>query len=167
MSVSKRGSCDEHARPTATTLTTMLTFRARNFVFKIGGQVVRGHAHNLRRSFFRQRPEKRCDCRLKLNQARENFVVLAHAELNRIRLRSGPRHKTCRACDTMKHVYEFGYLSIFFHSSFLPLKISNCSRSKPFPLCTLHLIVESGTPRNAAILLSGISSRKCIRSASA
>src|SRR5215813_6080595 len=96
--------------------------------------------------------------RLELAQPPKHPVVLLQAEPGRIFRHASPFDVSQCPCNPMKHVHELYYLSIPFH--FSPrLNSSTCSFSSCFPRKTRHLTVETGTPKNAAMRLSGISSR--------
>src|SRR5205823_14709582 len=165
----RRADADRDARaaavPAAGARLVPLVLFALGLVVKEGGKLNRRHAYHLRRSRFRQRREERLDGRLDRFEPRQHAVVLQSAEARRVRLGPVPGSVPSRPCDAPQNVRQLSYFLISFHRSPLCRSNSTCSRSNCLPRCTRHLTVDTGTLKNAAMRLSGISSRKRRRSA--
>ena len=153
------------ACPRATTTATVHPYSnsshtgCGSLVFEISSQLLSSYPGNIRRSAFRKHCEQRRNRRLELAHTGEHLVVLKRAETSGLRVAT-PGRVTCCSRYAAQHVDQLRYFSISFHFSPFFLKSSICSRSNCLPRCTRHFTVESGAPRNAAMRLSGISSKK-------
>src|SRR2546421_4817462 len=128
------------------------------FVFIIGCKLATRYGRDGQRAIRRQRLKDRADRFVQLFQTRKHAIVFLCAENGSVLFCSCPVRLRCHAPRSAQHVDEFQKLFISFHVSPLNLKTSICSRRSCLPRYTRHFAVESVTPRNAAILFSGISS---------